>query len=68
MTTPTKRPNGPRPEYQLKLSPDDRSWTVRENLTDILCRELLGPVGEPDELIETSPDVAYLVGRIARCG
>ena len=54
-----------RPRYQLKLEPDGRSWTVRENLTDILTRELLGPANGPDEVIEDSPDAVYLIGKIA---
>ncbi|MGW2540709.1 DISARM system helicase DrmA [Kitasatospora sp. NPDC001574] len=51
--------------YRLRLEPDDRSWTVRENLVDILERELLGPAGGPEEIIGGVPDSAYLIGRIA---
>ncbi|WP_160049929.1 DISARM system helicase DrmA [Nocardiopsis sp. FR4] len=53
------------PSYPLAYEPDERSWTARENLADILERELLGPAGGPEELLEGPPDVAYLVGRIA---
>ena len=53
------------PEYRLAREPDGRSWTVRENLADILERELLGPANGPDELLHGTPDSAYLVGRIA---
>ena len=53
------------PVYRLKYEPDGRSWTARENLVDILERELLGPANGPEEVLEGSPDVAYLVGRIA---
>ncbi|MEV4197561.1 DISARM system helicase DrmA [Micromonospora globbae] len=52
-------------QYRLKLEPDGRSWTARENLVDILERELLGPANGPDEVLDASPDVVYLVGRIA---
>ena len=54
-----------RPPYLLALQPDGRSWTVRENLTDIMRREILGPADGPDEVIEVAPDTRYLVGRIA---
>ncbi|MEU0100690.1 DISARM system helicase DrmA [Streptomyces sp. NPDC006267] len=53
------------PAYRLAFEPDDRSWTARENLVDILERELLGPANGPDELLEGVPDSAYLIGRIA---
>ncbi|QAY64721.1 helicase [Xylanimonas allomyrinae] len=45
--------------------PDGTSWTDRENLTDILKRELLGPAHGEDELLDAQPDALYLVGRIA---
>jgi hypothetical protein len=54
-----------RPEYRLGREPDGRSWTARENLADILERELLGPANGPEEVLNASPDAAYLVGRIA---
>ncbi|MDX6739038.1 DISARM system helicase DrmA [Actinocorallia sp. A-T 12471] len=44
---------------------DGGSRTVRENLVDILERELLGPIGGPQEVLDGPPDAAYLVGRIA---
>ena len=40
-----------RPPYVLAHEPDGRSWTVRENLVDILERELLGPAHGPDEVL-----------------
>jgi hypothetical protein len=52
-------------QYRLKYEPDGRSWTAREDLVDILERELLGPANGPDEVLDASPDVVYLVGRIA---
>ncbi|WP_016697309.1 DISARM system helicase DrmA [Actinoalloteichus spitiensis] len=60
--------SGPRedePEYRLAHEPDGTSVTVRENLVDILERELLGPAHGPEEELAAPPDVAYLVGRIA---
>jgi hypothetical protein len=51
--------------YELKHEPDGTSYVVRENLVDILERELLGPVGGPEELLSMSPRQLYLVGHIA---
>src|SRR5450756_361804 len=69
MTTPATTPPGTTPpeppQYQLAREPDDRSWTARENLADILERELLGPMYGPEEVIESAPDSVYLIGRIA---
>ncbi|MDI5968568.1 DISARM system helicase DrmA [Streptomyces sp. SL13] len=53
------------PAYRLACEPDARSWTARENLVDILERELLGPANGPTEVLEGVPDSAYLIGRIA---
>ena len=63
MTTP--RTPGEPPPYRLEHEPDGRSWTARENLADILERELLGPANGPEEVLDGSPDSAYLIGRIA---
>ncbi|MFJ4696516.1 DISARM system helicase DrmA [Streptomyces sp. NPDC088766] len=63
---PAATPGVPQaPAYRLALEPDDRSWTARENLVDILKRELLGPANGPDEILDGVPDSAYLIGRIA---
>lgn len=51
--------------YQLRHEPDGTSWVARENLADVLRRELLGPADGDDEVIEAPPDSRYLVGRIA---
>ena len=51
--------------YRLEHEPDSTSWTARENLVDILERELLGPANGPEEILEGAPDAAYLIGRIA---
>ncbi|BCK57499.1 DISARM system helicase DrmA [Nocardia wallacei] len=51
--------------YRLKHPPDGRSWTAREDLVDILHRELLGPAHGEHEILDTTPDSAYLIGRIA---
>src|SRR5580704_3794234 len=63
MTTPRTPPEPP--SYRLEYEPDGRSWTLRENLADILERELLGPANGPEEVIDGSPDSVYLIGRIA---
>ncbi len=44
---------------------DGSSHAVRENLVDILERELLGPRGGPEEVLPFSPRSQYLVGQIA---
>lgn len=54
-----------RPAYELAFEPDDTSWSARENLADVLRRELLGPADGDEEVLETPPDTRYLVGRIA---
>ena len=51
--------------YQLTYEPDGTSCIVRENLVDILERELLGPIHGPDEVLPFSPRSQYLVGLIA---
>jgi hypothetical protein len=56
---------GGRSTYAVKHSPDGSSWTARENLADIFEREILGPAGGSEEILEGQPDAAYLVGRIA---
>ncbi|MGH3786675.1 MAG: hypothetical protein ACRDRG_09025 [Pseudonocardiaceae bacterium] len=58
-------PQDKRPEYRLVHEPDGRPWTARENLVDILERELLGPANGPEEVLDGVPDTAYLIGRIA---
>ncbi|MEV1107798.1 MULTISPECIES: DISARM system helicase DrmA [unclassified Micromonospora] len=63
MTAAQKPPKDRR--YRLKYEPDGRSWTAREDLVDILERELLGPANGPEEVLDASPDVVYLIGRIA---
>lgn len=61
----TTRP--PKPAYVLThdLGDEPDAWTVRENLHDILARELVGPLHGEEEVIEASPKTAYLVGVIA---
>ncbi len=62
----TDAPDGLGPSaYQLAHQPDGSSLTVRENLSDITIRELLGPIGGPTELLPASPRTIYLVGHIA---
>lgn len=62
---PDSAPRSDRADYRLEHEPDGRSWTVRENMVDILQRELLGPADGPEEIIDGTPDAAYLIGRIA---
>ena len=63
MTTP-RTPVEP-PQYRLIHEPDGSSWTARENMADVLERELLGPMNGATEVIDGAPDAAYLIGRIA---
>lgn len=65
MTETTDTPNGAEATYQLSYEPDGTSFTVRENLVDILERELLGPLHGPNEVLPFSPRSQYLVGHIA---
>lgn len=67
MTTPTT-PEAPRRDpapYELLREPDGSSTTARENITDILRRELLGPASGDEEVLEMSPGDRYILGRIA---
>ena len=54
-----------RAAYDLSHTPDGTSWTARENLTDVIEREILGPRDGDEEVLDVSPEVPYLVGRIA---
>ncbi len=56
---------GPQASYKLNYELDGSSHAVRENLVDILQRELLGPIHGPHETIPFSPRSQYLVGHIA---
>jgi hypothetical protein len=51
--------------YPLSHSLDGSSWAVRENLVEILHRELLGPDGGEEEVLVSPPDARYILGRIA---
>ena len=62
-STGSRRPDGP--VYEPVAPYGSGSWAARENLTDILRRQLLGPVGGEDELLPVAPDTRYLIGRIA---
>jgi hypothetical protein len=61
-TTTTRPPQKP---YELNHELDGSSFMVRENLADILERELLGPIHGPEEVLPFSPRSQYLVGHIA---
>ncbi|MBL0888796.1 DISARM system helicase DrmA [Myceligenerans indicum] len=71
MTELAGAPSGKTPparrEYELSHVPRGpwTSWDVRENFSDILERELLGPGHGDDELLDAPPDALYVVGRIA---
>ncbi len=45
----------PQASYELNHELDGSSFTVRENLVDILERELLGPIHGPEEVLPFSP-------------
>ncbi|MGL5863693.1 MAG: hypothetical protein ACRCY9_20840, partial [Phycicoccus sp.] len=49
-------PTRERAAYDLAYTPDGTSWTSRENLTDILERELLGPRDGDEEIIDVNPE------------
>lgn len=55
----------PSKEYELSVPLDGSSYQVRENLQDILVRELCGPSDGDDELVDGNPKNKYLLGRIA---
>lgn len=56
---------GSQASYELRHELDGSSYAVRENLVDILQRELLGPIHGPEETLSVSPRSQYLVGHIA---
>lgn len=51
--------------FELDYPLDGTSYMVRENLQNILERELLGPSEGEDELMDISPKTKYILGRIA---
>jgi len=65
VTEATTEAAGPQASYELNFDLDGSSFAVRENLVDILERELLGPIHGPEELLPFSPRSQYLVGHIA---
>lgn len=65
VTETTVEPGGPQASYDLSYDLDGSSFAVRENLVDILERELLGPIHGPEEVLPFSPRSQYLVGLIA---
>lgn len=65
MTEATTEAAGPQASYELNFDLDESSFAVRENLVDILQRELLGPIRGPEEVLPFSPRSQYLVGHIA---
>jgi hypothetical protein len=65
VTEATIEPAVTHASYELNFDLDGSSFAVRENLADILKRELLGPIYGPEELLPFSPRAQYLVGHIA---
>lgn len=65
MAESTDAPNPADKGYVLNFPTDGTSFGVRENLVDILERELLGPIHGEEELLPFSPKQMYLVGLIA---
>jgi len=56
---------GPDNAYGLDFALDGTSFTIRQNLLDILRRELLGPINGPEEQLLFNPRSQYLIGHIA---
>lgn len=65
MTEAPTDATGPQASYELKYELDGTSFAVRQNLADILERELLGPIHGSEETLPFSPRSQYLVGHIA---
>lgn len=65
MTEATTETAGAQASYELNYELDGSSYAVRENLVDILQRELLGPSRGPEETLPFNPRSQYLVGHIA---
>ncbi|REE98985.1 DISARM system helicase DrmA [Thermomonospora umbrina] len=63
--TETTEAAGPQASYKLNHKLDGSSYAVRENIVDILQRELLGPIHGPEETLPFSPRSQYLAGHIA---
>ena len=65
MVTEPNSVSGPDNSYSPGFDLDGTSFAVRENLVDILRRELLGPIHGPEEVLPFSPRSQYLIGHIA---
>lgn len=65
MTEVTTGAADPQALYELNYELDGSSYAVRENLVEILQRELLGPIHGPEETLPFSPRSQYLIGHIA---
>lgn len=66
MTTTNPTPHSdPTAAYDLAQEPDGSAWAARENLTEVLRRELLGPMYGDEEVLTVDPSTAYPLGRIA---
>lgn len=66
MTTTNPTPHSdPTAAYDLVQELDGTAWAARENLTEVLRRELLGPMYGDEEVLSVDPSTAYPLGRIA---
>ncbi len=65
MTEAPIESTGLQASYELKYELDGTSFAVRQNLADILRRELLGPIHGSKEILPFSPRSQYFVGHIA---
>jgi hypothetical protein len=65
VTDATTETTGSQASYELNFDLDGSAFAVRENLVDMLQRELLGPIHGPEEVLSFSPQSQYLVGHIA---
>ncbi|HEX5121509.1 MAG TPA: DISARM system helicase DrmA [Pseudonocardiaceae bacterium] len=65
MADATIETSGAQASYELNYDLDGSSYAVRENLVDIVQRELCGPIHGPEERLPFSPRSQYLVGYIA---
>ena len=60
--------SGQQASYELNYELDGTSFSVRENLVDILERELLGPIHGPGEVLPFSPRSVGAISTIPRVG
>ena len=59
------RHKGDGSDYVLHEELDATSVSARAGIVEVLRRELIGPAGGEEEILSSSPDQRYLLGRIA---